>query len=341
MPKVSQASLARLSDNKLLSLKIKDLNLSIEGSWLERCIQKLHKELDAAGIAFRPHYWISNEWFSPDGVPGIAVPFSLVHPRLKRLETKMMFEVEGGTVKECMKILRHEYAHALCTAYRLNYRPGWRKAFGNSSKAYPDSYKPKPLSKNYVHHLDWWYAQAHPHEDFAETFAVWLGYPKRWRQQYAGWPALKKLQYVNQMVKEIQGKKPAVKSRRMPDGLKSLNVTLGEHYSERQELYSSDWPDVYDRDLLRLFSNDRKLKRNKPAAQFLRKYRKEIRQAVAKWTQEYEYTIDQVLKAMMERSRDLQLRLDREEREVLRDTILMVTVKTMNFLYRTKHWINL
>ena len=158
----------------LLDLRLCELHLTIEGSEVADRITQLYEELDRKGIRFRPHVWLSSDWFSPVGVPGIAIPFYLAHPRLKKLEYRMMYEVEGGTRTWCMQLLRHETGHAIDTAYRLNRRASWRRLFGKASKPYPKYYNPKPFSRNYVLHLDWWYAQSHPTEDFAETFAVWL-----------------------------------------------------------------------------------------------------------------------------------------------------------------------
>ena len=171
----------RLSDEHLLDLRICDLALKIKGSFLEPHIKRLYSELNDRGIRFKPHVWLSEEWFSPDGVPGIAIPFYLAHPRLMKLERKQMLEVEGGTDTECMRILRHEAGHALDTAFRLHFRRHWRELFGSFAQHYPDFYKPKPKSRKYVLHLPAWYAQAHPAEDFAETLAVWLTSRSRWR----------------------------------------------------------------------------------------------------------------------------------------------------------------
>ena len=133
----------RLSDEHLLDMRICDLNLTIKGSFLEPHIRRLYSELNERSIRFKPHVWLSEEWFSPDGVPGIAIPFYLAHPRLMKLERKQMLEVEGGTDTECMRILRHEAGHALDTAYRLHFRARWRTLFGSFAQPYPDFYKPK------------------------------------------------------------------------------------------------------------------------------------------------------------------------------------------------------
>src|SRR5688500_4133888 len=165
---------ADLSDQELLKVRMCDLHVKLEGTELEERIDRLHAELDAKGFAFRPHFWLSHGWFTPDGTPGIAIPFYLAHPRLKRLERSQMLEVEGGTEQWCMRILRHEVGHTLDNAYRLHHRKRYRELFGSWSVKYPKFYQPKPYSKSYVVHLDMWYAQAHPAAEVAETVARWL-----------------------------------------------------------------------------------------------------------------------------------------------------------------------
>ncbi|MBV8243406.1 MAG: hypothetical protein JOY75_21685, partial [Hyphomicrobiales bacterium] len=115
-----------------MKLRFKDLKVTIAGTWLERCLKDLHDELAERGLRIRPHAWISNEWFSPDDTPGIAIPFYLAHPRLMRLERKRMIDVEGGTVADCMRILRHEAGHVVQVAYQLHRRRRWRELFGPS-----------------------------------------------------------------------------------------------------------------------------------------------------------------------------------------------------------------
>src|ERR671914_2504679 len=123
-----------MTDDELLNLRLCDLPLRIEGAPLEERVERLYAELEERGLRFRPHVWLSEEWFSPDGVPGFAIPFYLAHPRLMRLERKQVLEVEGGTAKECMGIMRHEAGHALDNAFRFHARRRWRELFGLFSK---------------------------------------------------------------------------------------------------------------------------------------------------------------------------------------------------------------
>jgi hypothetical protein len=221
---------ASFTDEQLLGVRMCDLKLSLAGTEIEQRIEKVNSELDARGLV-RPHYYISDEWFTPDGVPGIAVPFYLAHPRLARLELAQMLEIEGGDEKTSLKILRHEAGHAIDNAYQLRRMPTRRRLFGTPATPYPEYYLPKPYSKSFVQHLDHWYAQSHPDEDFAETFAVWLRPGSRWRSRYARWPvALAKLTYVDSLMHELRDVRPPVTTRARPLSIAQSSLTLGEHY---------------------------------------------------------------------------------------------------------------
>lgn len=331
---------SRLDDAALLDRRFCDLKLAVDGSLRTR-VDQLYAELAARGLTrLRPHVWVSTEWFSPDGIPGIALPFFLAHPRLTRLERSQMLAVEGGTPAACLRILRHEAGHCFDTAYRLHRRKPYRELFGRYGDPYPDTYKPRPGSRRYVTHLPGWYAQAHPAEDFAETFAVWLGSRKAWRARYRGWPALRKLEYVDRLMSELAAQRsaPPVRSRRTPEALTGNRTTLREHYREKKLLYADEFPDFYDADLLKLFSADPKSADHAgtappSAAAFLRKIRPALRRDVSRWTGAYAYTIDQVLGDMIDRSKELKLRLAIDPVQAEADARMMVTVQTMNYLH--------
>jgi hypothetical protein len=325
-------------DDRLLDLRIADLNVTIEGSALEPRVAQLQAELAARGLTtFEPHFWLSGEWFSPDGVPGVAIPFYLAHPRLEKLERAMMLEVEGGTPEWCMKILRHEAGHAIDNAYRLRTRLRRQRVFGPSYMQYPDYYTPKPYSKSYVLHLDSWYAQSHPDEDFAETFAVWLTPDADWRTRYADWPALKKLEYMDTLMTELAGKPMLVKSRRKLEPIQTLKKTLRGHYERKRRHYGLLHPHFYDRDLRRLFSDSPEYAKHMKAARFIARVRRDVRRRVAEWTGEYQYTIDQVIEDIMRRCNELGLRLREPEEQAKIDFIILLTVQTMNYLHSGRH----
>jgi hypothetical protein len=329
----------KMSDEDLLDVRLCDLGLKIEGTVLEQRVAQLHDELDRRGFRFRPHFWLSDEWFAPTDVPGIALPFYLAHPRLSRLEKKMMLEVEGGSAKQCMRLLRHECGHTLQFAYGLHRRRRWQQLFGRSSQPYPDAYRPRPYSRSFVLHIDNNYAQAHPDEDFAETFAVWLTPHSSWRKRYATWPALRKLEYVDELMQEISDQRPKLRSRSRVHALREITITLREHYRARQSRYALDEPDVYVRDLRRLFA----VETGPAAATFLRRHRKEVLSSVSRWTGQYKYTINEVYGEMIDRCREHGLRVDSDadEGELVRETAVLLAVQTMNQLNAGGHWIKL
>jgi hypothetical protein len=309
---------ARLDDEELLDLRLCDLGLRIEGSPVERPLMKLYSELERRGVGFRPHCWIAQEWFSPDGVPGIAIPFYLLHPRLKRLERRYMGEVEGGNVESLMKILRHEAGHAVDTAYRLRRRKAWREVFGPASKRYPRHYRPRPGSKRFVQHLDSWYAQSHPTEDFAETFAVWLKPGSAWRSDYDGWPARRKLEYVAETMKELRGERPRVRARHHVEPIRIARRTLRQHYAVMVQHYRSDDAEKIDKILQRVFTARRQRSAQMRASAFLRENSPLLRRRVARRLDASEYLVQELLDHLIGRTRTLRLLVRGEKRKALR-----------------------
>ena len=300
-------SWTRWPDERLLDTRLSDLRLSLGSSGLAiDALRQLEHELDTRNIVFRPHWWLSDCWFCPDGVPGFAIPFYLAHPRLMRLEQQYMLEVEGGTPDSCLKILRHETAHALANAYRLHLRAVWRRRFGRASRLYPESYLPRPGSRSYVIHLDHWYAQSHPAEDWAETFAVWLDPRSRWRERYQNWPALKKLEYVDTVMQEIRGSKPPVRTRKQVDALSTLNITLREYFEQKQARLRADFPRFHEEQLRQIFPGTRSAKRER-ASRLIRRMRAELLATVTAWTSESRYRISLTLDHMAGRCDELEL----------------------------------
>jgi hypothetical protein len=225
----------------------------------------------------------------------------------------------------------------LDNAYRLRRRRHRQQIFGKSSEPYPEYYSPKPYSRSYVVHLDSWYAQSHPDEDFAETFAVWLAPNSQWKTKYAFWPARRKIEYMDELMKEIAGKKPLVTSRRSIAPLFRMRETLREHYQAKRELHQVDFPKTYDRDLQQLFSNRPEYAKNPSAAAFLIRIRKQVRRTVAKRTGVYQYTIDQVLDDMIERCRELDLRLSALPEETKLEFAILLTAHTMDYLHAGRY----
>jgi hypothetical protein len=328
---------ADLPDEQLLDVRLSDLPLTLEGTVIESRIAQLRDELARCDLGFPIHFYISDEWFTPDGTASMAVPFYLVHPRLERLEKAQMLEVEGGDHDWCMRILRHEAGHVIDNAYRLRLKKQRRELFGRSTVPYPEFYSPKPYSKAFVQHLDPWYAQSHPDEDFAETFAVWLTPDSNWKRRYSGWSAMAKLEYMSALMSTLRGKKPLVENFEEVDPLRRLRHTLRRHYRRKRRHHGVEHPKFYDRELRRIFSDAPEFASNMTAAQFLGKIRRPVRRVVAEWTGIYQYTIDRVLEDMIARCRELKLRLAVSEEQARYEFTVLLTVQTMNYLHSGRH----
>jgi hypothetical protein len=335
-PAPPEPAWASFSDDDLLNLRFCDLGLEKEGAFLEARTEELSLELGSKGLVFRPYFWISDDWFTPDGVPGVALPFYLAHPRLMELERAQMLEVEGGSVDWCRRILRHETGHAIDHAYELHRRRHRQRLFGLSSAPYPDSYAPKPFSKNFVRNLDYWYAQSHPDEDFAETFAVWLDPGSSWRERYRGWPVLRKLEYLDKLMQEIADEPLPQKTRRRPFALSGLKQTLRSHYEKKREMYQVELPTFYDRDLKRLFDGTPH-EGAVTAAEFISQHRRDVRRLVARWTGVFQYTVDQVLGEMARRARELNLFVGANPDEAKLNFSILLAVHTMNYLHSGRY----
>ncbi|MGE0814153.1 MAG: hypothetical protein AB7O28_26830 [Vicinamibacterales bacterium] len=328
---------AELPDEQLLDLRLRDLPLALPGSVMQGRIAELQAELDTRELRVAIHYYLAEEWFTPDGSTSIAVPFYLAHPRLERLERAQMLEVEGGDYEWCMRILRHEAGHVVDNGYKLRLRRQRQELFGPSSEPYPEFYAPKPYSKSFVMHIDPWYAQSHPDEDFAETFAVWLTPGAHWEERYVGWPAAKKLEYVDALMRSLRGKRARVEVPLEVEPLSTSRLTLRQHYRRKRRHYGVERPKFYDRELRKLFSDAPEHGTNMSAVQFLSRIRRPVRRLVADWTGIYQYTIDQVFEDIATRCRELRLRLAVPEAQARQEFTVFLTVQTMNYLHSGRH----
>ncbi len=318
----------------ILDLRLCDLGVRLEDSFVEPHIRRIQDDLADRDLKLRPHFWLSDEWQSPDGVPGVGVPFYLAHRRLMSIERREMLEVEGGTKSECLKLLRHEVGHAVQNGFALHRRKRWQRLFGKCSTPYPSAYRPNPASRDYVQHLEGWYAQAHPAEDWAETFAVWMGSRANWRRQYAGWGALEKLEYVDELMQEVSGVRPPIVDRRRPYAVTQLRKTLKHHYQEKRAHYGCGWSKDSDHHLLRVFAETPGRGRRRPAATFLRQQRASLRDLVAAATETHPLTVDWTLNDLIGRAQQLGLFVQGPASATRDRLIALLTARTVHLLYR-------
>ena len=327
---------AGLDESALLERNIRSLGLKIEGSGLEQFVAQLHEELAAKGQVFMPPCHVGDEWFCPVGIPAIFIPFFLVHDRLRRLERSMVLEVEGETPEWFMKLMRHEAAHAYSFAYRMQRRKKWQETFGLASTEENEFYRPRPFSHSYVIHLDDWYAQAHPDEDFAETFAVWLTPGHDWRERYKDWKALRKLEYVDSLMKSLAGRPPIHTPAWRVRDYDCLNLKLKTYYARKRKLFEESQPDFYDKELHHLFHSPPDGTPRVAAAEFLRKHRRQIRDTVSRWTNEKKFRVQGLLARLISRCDELGLSVAPDSPTVHMEVSAYITTLVMNHRFTGK-----
>ncbi len=317
----------------LLPIPIKQLGLKLEGSPIERYVEQLFKELEAKGLKhFRPAFYLTSEWGCPSEEPIIGVPFYLADPRLGAIESSVN-DIENE--REIMMYMRHEAGHAFNYAYELYKTDEWREIFGPFRRPYRDQYRFVPFSRNFVRHIAGWYAQKHPDEDFAETFAVWLTPRSTWREKYKNWPAIKKLRYVDRVAHDL-GATPPVRPLGETDfTVEDMKETIEEFYrsntADESQVLSDLALDV-DLDDIFLAADDVAEERRRKASEVVDEHRKEIVDKVSYWTGARRSIVKTLVEAIERKVDELSLVVDKNrESEQIVELTVYITTLMMNF----------
>jgi hypothetical protein len=322
---------------ELLGRPIRELGLKLAGSPVERFVEQLYRELEAKGLTkFRPEVYLTDEWGCPSGEPIIGIPFYLASAALAQLE-KETHDLEDA--REIMMYLRHEAGHAFTYAYKLHNKPEWKQIFGPFRRPYRDNYRPAPFSRDYVRHLPGWYAQKHPDEDFAETFAVWLTPRSNWRKRYRGWAALDKLLYMNRLARQLGKTDPPRRRGQTDITVDEMETTLSEFYhlqrAAQEEVAVSEL--APDTDLRDIFAVSKRRKAAVPAQEFLHQHRKAVIDKVAQWTGAQRPLIKNLIDTIEKRVGELELRADKTRvAEHLAEVTAYATALVMTYVTKGK-----
>ncbi len=328
-------------EGNLLSIRIRDLGLSLAGTRLEPVVAEFLQELERLGVRPRPHVYLSTEWGVPFGTISIAIPFYLARPDLTAVHGERAGYLEGVGRAALLRYLRHEMGHVVNYAYKLYDRGDWVKLFGAITQPYEEEYRAAPFSRRHVVHLPGWYAQKHPDEDWAETFAVWMTSELDWRAAYADWPdALAKLEYCDRTLAELQTREPEVTAIDPDEDVGSLSASLEDFYSE-YEPDDEDLPHGLDGALRSIFedlghpedaTSDAP---RRPAADLIRRLELDVAANVYRWAGHFpEYTRG-LVRRLAERAEQLHqvCPADRETSAAVAVTAL-VTALAMNHVLR-------
>jgi hypothetical protein len=316
----------------VLDKKVSELGLRVEGSPVEKYVQQLYHELERRGFRkFRPVCYLTDEWGCPDQQPVLGIPFYLADPKLRKLESAVdNLEDE----RQIMMYMRHEAGHVFNYAYRLYTTPEWRRLFGPFFRPYRDDYRPVPFSKNFVRHIEGWYAQKHPDEDFAETFAVWLTPRSPWRRQYKGWPAMQKLRYVERVARAVADVEPIVNTGEVDITPEDISDTVEQFYVRAGQERQARIDIALDAHLGKIFLA-RKRKESRPAADIVNRHKTELVDNITYWTGVQRPIIRGLIESICRNCERMKLwgELGEEPRYLVEITAL-ATVLAMNFLTR-------
>jgi hypothetical protein len=324
-------SILSRKQKELLSRRISDLSLAIQGTRLETLIAELYRELEAAAISFKPKCYLADEWGCPQGVPVIGIPFYLANPELSTVED-ILSGIEPENDEEVMMCLRHESGHAFNYAFRLYRKLEWRQIFGKFSQPYQEDYKPVPFNASFVRHLPGWYAQKHPDEDFAETFAVWLTPGSNWAIRYAENPALSKLKYVDKLVRQYGRKPPIVNEEKLDNPVQELTMTLDSWYETGHDPRHTvfNFKRTLDNDLQSLFP----ALHGRPAADFLRTNERRLIREVNHWTGMNRQLLKTLTDELLDRVQFLDLKIEPKQNltQMIGAAVFLSTL-AMNYLH--------
>ncbi|HEU5320045.1 MAG TPA: hypothetical protein VFX28_04535, partial [Methylomirabilota bacterium] len=220
-------------------------------------------------------------------------------------------------------------------AYRLYETPEWRQRFGPFQRPYRERYRPVPFDRSFVRHMEGWYAQKHPDEDFAETFAVWLTPGARWRVRYRGWPAMRKLRYVDRVARAVGDTEPSVRLASTDITVEEMNMTV-EEFFQRQQAAPPAIDVALEHDLPDLLVGARRRGRGlRPAADLIRERRADLVNKLEYWTGVRRRVVRALIDAMADTAERLKLQVHAAtEATTLVELTAYATTLTMNYLTR-------
>ena len=329
-------------ESSLWSTPIRDLGLTIGGTRLEPILAEFDDELRRLGLTrLKPRFYLSTEWGVPFQTVAIAIPFYLARPELTAIHQERMGHVEGFDRADILRYLRHEMGHVVSYAYRLYDEEEWIIRFGSITQPYEDEYRPEPFSRRYVRHLPGWYAQKHPDEDWAETFAVWMTPGVDWRREYDGWPeALAKLTYCDRTLARILDHEPLVTDDERDEDVADLAYSVGQYYADEEAdaLEPPAFPPGLDGALRAIFErlgDSPAAGDGRRASSLIRSLERGLMENVFRWTGHFPERTRILLRHLAERAEQLGVGYAAaQEADAVVALTTLVTALAMNHVHR-------
>jgi hypothetical protein len=335
-----ESALADEIPAEVLSQRICDFNLHIEGSPLEAIIERFRKELLQVGLTqIKPVFYLSDEWGVPEGTVAIGVPFYLADERLRKVQKIKGGWLPGIDAEDILRYLRHELGHVVNYAYRLHETEAWSVLFGPMARPYTDVFHATPFSPDFVRHLPGNYAQKHPDDDWAETLAVWMTPGSDWRQLYEDSPgALAKLDYCERTMRALRDQEPQVNTVVLEADVRELKLTIQEFYAVEVTASGLPVPRSLVGDLKAIFAAVEKPPegvRLGSAATLLKRQKDNLYNTVYRWTSADPNAFEPLLDHLIKLAQELGLAYPLSARDdILRELTGFLTTLAMNHVYR-------
>jgi hypothetical protein len=328
-------------ESNLFEAPIRDLKLAIDQTTLAPILEEFRGELKAKGITrVIPRFHLSTEWGVPFGTVVIGIPFYLARPELTELHGEEVGHIEGLSRADTLRYLRHEMGHVINYAYKLYDDEAWVKLFGSITQPYLEDYRPQPFSRRYVRHLPGWYAQKHPDEDWAETFAIWMTPGQDWQSEYSRWPsALAKLKYCDATMARLNQQDPLVTSTELDEDVGELKYSLKDFYKNQPAEAESaagvdgDLRAIFDD--LALLADGAPAGEIRPAGPLIRRLERALMADVYQWTGHFPERTRTLVRQLAQRADALKQGYPASaETDAVVGITILVTSLAMNFIHR-------
>jgi hypothetical protein len=192
--------------------------------------------------------------------------------------------------------------------------------------------------------LPGWYAQKHPDEDWAETFAVWLTPGRDWRHEYAQRPAaLAKLEYCDRTMQRLNEQDPPVVAAELDEDVGELAYSLRDFYknlpgeSEPSAGLDGDLRAIFD-DLAAGLEGEGG-KEVVPASALIRRLERSLMADIFRWTGHFPERTRSLMRHLAKRADTLgQVYPQDAETAAIISITILVTSLAMNYVHRGSYF---
>jgi hypothetical protein len=165
---------------------------------------------------------------------------------------------------------------------------------------------------------------------------VWLTPRSNWRVRYKGWPAFRKLRYVDAVVRRVRDQEPVVPSEILDVTVEDMKLTVEQFYRRWARRNGAAVNVALEADLADIFiAGGRRRKNVRPAADLVEEQRLPLTDKITYWTGVKRPVVRALVERMIRTCRERNLVVDttRETASMVELTVYGTTL-AMNYLTR-------